>query len=280
MIVPISNTTNLLVKRKKKSKSKEEKKESWPTYRRRTAQPMRSEDEIEIKSPMSFSMTSFFFLPRFFFFAVFPSFFLRSATLSLATRWSLGFGFFLFAINFRDAIFLRGVSFSFWRFFWGFFFLLTLRSAAFSNIRFVGRRWSIFRRRFTDAFVLFRGRTFSLILLVSLSLFLYWTCGYITKQKKIGNHCFFFNAISMNPQWSLLHGFVWSKSTRSVDENKKKIQTLKTKTVKKKKCFQIDPFLFSSGPLVHWLTSEGNLRAATSSRQVFFSSSPPKPIDR
>ena len=122
MIVPISNTTNLLVKRKKKSKSKEEKKESWPTYRRRTAQPMRSEDEIEIKSPMSFSMTSFFFLPRFFFFAVFPSFFLRSATLSLATRWSLGFGFFLFAINFRDAIFLRGVSFSFWRFFWGFFF--------------------------------------------------------------------------------------------------------------------------------------------------------------
>lgn len=122
MIVPISNSTNLLVKRKKKSKSKEEKKESWPTYRRRTAQPMRSEDEIEIKSPMSFSMTSFFFLPRFFFFAVFPSFFLRSATLSLATRWSLGFGFFLFAINFRDAIFLRGVSFSFWRFFWGFFF--------------------------------------------------------------------------------------------------------------------------------------------------------------
>ena len=66
MIVPISNTTNLLVKRKKKSKSKEEKKESWPTYRRRTAQPMRSEDEIEIKSPMSFSMTSFFFCLDFF----------------------------------------------------------------------------------------------------------------------------------------------------------------------------------------------------------------------
>lgn len=67
MIVPISNSTNLLVKRKKKSKSKEEKKESWPTYRRRTAQPMRSEDEIEIKSPMSFSMTSFFFCLDFFF---------------------------------------------------------------------------------------------------------------------------------------------------------------------------------------------------------------------
>ena len=240
---------------------------------------MRSEDEIEIKSPMSFSMTSFFFCLDFFFCRFSVVLFTLRNTVARHTLVSRIRFFFVRHKFPRRDIFTRRF-FLFLALFLGFFFLLTLRSAAFSNIRFVGRRWSIFRRRFTDAFVLFRGRTFSLILLVSLSLFLYWTCGYVTKQKKIGNHCFFFNAISMNPQWSLLHGFVWSKSTRSVDENKKKYKHWRRRLWRKKNASRSIHFLFSSGPLVHWLTSEGNLRAATSSRQVFFSSSPPKPIDR
>ena len=121
MIVPISNSTNLLVKRKKKEQIERGEKRVVANVPKKNcsadAKWRRNRNQIADE----FLDDVVFFLPRFFF-AVFPSFFLRSATLSLATRWSLGFGFFLFAINFRDAIFLRGVSFSFWRFFWGFFF--------------------------------------------------------------------------------------------------------------------------------------------------------------
>ena len=219
-----------------------------------------------------------FFLPRFFF-AVFPSFFLRSATLSLATRWSLGFGFFLFAINFRDAIFLRGVSFSFWRFFWGFFFA----DSAVGRVFQYPFRWATviyfsptFHRRLRP---LQRANLFIDSLGFSLSLPLLDLRLYNETEEDREPLFLFqrdFNESTMiTTSWVCLvkvHQVRWWKQ--------KKIQTLKTKTVKKKKCFQIDPFLFSSGPLVHWLTSEGNLRAATSSRQVFFSSSPPKPIDR
>ena len=138
MIVPISNTTNLLVKRKKKSKSKEEKKESWPTYRRRTAQPMRSEDEIEIKSPMSFSMTSFFFCLDFFLPFFRRSFYAPQHCRSPHVGLSDSVFFVRHKFPRRD-IFTRRF-FLFLALFLGFFFLLTLRSAAFSNIRFVGRR--------------------------------------------------------------------------------------------------------------------------------------------